>query len=209
MIVVFCARHKQNGDLRIVGFYRNATVFRERKISKLPDQTSNTYFISKDAVLIRESDRHVTIPTGKGGFGRTLWYGLNEEEHSSLREDVLNYVQDPTTLPESNHGVIEYRQRQCHERWECRGNVRRFIHEKGFRCEACHYTISDEDQQTWGSGFELHHLQPWSDLPEGEERSLVADDFAVLCATCHRAIHQSKYVSDVARFRKKVLAKRR
>ncbi|RWA98163.1 HNH endonuclease [Mesorhizobium sp.] len=68
------------------------------------------------------------------------------------------------------------------------------------KCEACDYAISPKDQLIWGTGFELHHLMPWAEMQEGVERELIADDFAVLCATCHRAIHRSDHVSDVRRF---------
>ena len=125
-----------------------------------------------------------------------------------MRDDVLRYVGDTTALPPTQASVIEYRHRRTHERWEGRGATRGLIHQKGFRCEACDYAISPKDQPIWGSGFELHHLIPWAEMQEGGERDLIADDFAVLCATCHRAIHRSDHVSDVAAFRTQVLAKR-
>lgn len=206
--VVFCAPHEQEGGLRIVGFYRNATVLREPEISDLHDRTRITRVISADAVLIPEADRIFTIP-GRydGGFGQaSLWYGLNEGH--ALRDDILRYVENTGELPPSQPSVIEHRRRKTHERWEGRGAIRAFIHVKGFRCEACDYSISIKDRQIWGSGFELHHLMPWAEMQEEVERSLTADDFAVLCATCHRAIHKSVYVSDVPAFRSQVLAKR-
>lgn len=208
VLVVFCAPHEQNRGLRIVGFYRNATVLREPKISNHSDRTPITRVISRDAILIPEPDRCFTIPGQKErGFGQSnLWYGLNGEHH--LRNDVLSYVDDQTILPNDQPSVIEHRRRKLHESWDGRGNSRRFIHEKGFRCESCNYSISKIDQPIWGSGFELHHLLPWAELPEDEERQLEAKDFAVLCATCHRAIHRSEYVSDVAQFRSKILVER-
>tara|TARA_R110002049_G_scaffold137350_2_gene297351 strand:- start:32384 stop:33271 length:888 start_codon:yes stop_codon:yes gene_type:complete len=208
VLVVFCAPHEQEGGLRIVGFYREATVLREPEISELPDRPSIARVIANDAVIISEPDRHFAIPGRKeGGFGQSsLWYGLNEGH--SLREDVLRYVQDQTSLPKDQPSVKEYRRRRLHEKWEGRGNSRHFVFEKGFCCEACQYSISEADWPIWASGFELHHLRPWSELAEGEERQLEVNDFAVLCSTCHRAIHRSKYVSDVSLFRKNVLAKR-
>ncbi|MBU2934497.1 MULTISPECIES: HNH endonuclease [Pacificibacter] len=208
VVVVFCAPHEQNGGLRIVGFYPSATVLRKPEISELPDRTPITRVIADSAVLIPEAERHFAIPGRKeGGFGQSsLWYGLNEE--TPLRSDVLKYVQNQTALPGDQPSVIEYRRKRLHERWEGRANSRHLIHEKGYCCDACNYSISEADQPIWGSGFELHHLLPWADLNEGDERALNASDFAVLCSTCHRAIHRSLYVSDVATFRTKVLAKR-
>ncbi|MEP2784652.1 MAG: HNH endonuclease [Pseudoruegeria sp.] len=208
VLVVFCAPHEQKGGLRIVGFYRNATVLRKPELSDRPNQTKIARVISKDAILIPEAERLFEIPgRQEGGFGQSsLWYGLDDKHQ--LRDEVLSYVQDTTSLPEAQSSVTENRLRKIHERWEGRGQSRRLIYEKGFCCEACGYQISESDWPTWGSGFELHHLQPWADLQEGEERSLSANDFAVLCATCHRAIHRTEYISDVETFCKKVLAKR-
>lgn len=208
VVVVFCAPHETEGGLRIVGFYRNATVLRIPEISNRPDRTRITRIFSDDAILIPENDRAFSIPgRNDGGFGQSnLWYGLNEGH--KLRNDVLKYVQDASNLPTSQSSVIEHRRRKIHESWEGRGASRGFIHEKGFRCEACGYAISERDQLVWGSGFELHHLLPWAEMQLEEERELIAEDFAVLCSTCHRAIHRSDYLSDVLAFSTEVLAKR-
>lgn len=206
--VVFCAPHELQGGLRVVGFYRNATVLREPAVSNLPNRTKVTRVFSNDAVLIPVEDRVFTIPgRHDGGMGQSsLWYGMNEGH--PLQEDLLRYLADTQALPASQASVIEHRRRKIHEQWEGRGASRAFIQQKGFCCEACGYTIAQEDQKIWGSGFDLHHLLPWSDMMEDTERELTVDDFAVLCATCHRAIHRSDYVSDVPQFRLKILEKR-
>lgn len=208
IIVIFCAPNEQERGLRIVGFYRNATVLKEPEISKLPDRTRVTRVLSIDAILIPEAERVFTIPgRHDDGFGQSsLWYGLNQNH--PLRDDVLRYVTDTTALPSKQPSVVEYRRRKLHERWEGRGAVRGFIHQKGFKCEACGYAIALSGQQIWGSGFELHHLTPWATMSGGEEQELNADDFAVLCATCHRAIHRTDQVSSIEQFKIQVLAKR-
>ena len=50
-----------------------------------------------------------------------------------------------------------------------------------------------------GNITQLHHLTPFSELEEGETREVRSEDFAVLCASCHRAIHRTDYVNDVQR----------
>jgi 5-methylcytosine-specific restriction protein A len=54
-----------------------------------------------------------------------------------------------------------------------------------------------------GKGFiEAHHLKPISKLEEGVAVTYdVAEDFAVLCANCHRMIHKSDDPSDLNKFR--------
>ena len=98
--------------------------------------------------------------------------------------------------------VVESRKRQVSERLGRRGANRQFIKEKGYRCEACGWTVGEDDVQVWGSSFELHHLTPFSQLEEGETREVRSEDFAVLCASCHRAIHRTDYVNDVHGFAK-------
>ncbi len=209
--VIFCAPNELKGGLRVVGFYRDATVLREPNIEHDQDGDETVVrIISQDAVLIPEDDRVFSLPGRKeGGLGQSsLWYGLNEQKHSQLRKHIESYISNRTDLPPNQPSVIEYRRRKIHEGWEGRGQNRGFIHEKGFRCEACSYEIDKSQQEIWGSGFELHHLRPWAKLGENETRKLVPGDFAVLCAVCHRAIHRTDLVSDVPSFRKVVLANR-
>jgi|GEM_PF-6875503 len=203
-LVLFVAPKKEDDNsLRVVGFYRNATLYRE------PETTDTTPAIRRmettDAVLIPEEDRAFVMPRAKdrlevGGFGRANhWYGLNEP--SGLRDAALAYVANQNDLPNDDETALEYKKRKLHKRMEGRANVRHWIAEKGYCCEACDWSIEEKDVPIWGSGFELHHLLPWSKLEEGMSRILRKKDFAVLCATCHRAIHQTEHVSDVAAFR--------
>ena len=209
VLVIFCAPHEQKGGLRIVGFYRDASVLRKPELSDRPDRTQIARILAQDAELIPEEKRLFEIPgRQEGGFGQSsLWYGITPD--TKLYNDVVSYVRDQASLPSTQQSVVESRLRKEHERWEGRGNARKFIYTKGFCCEACGYKVSRSDWPIWGSGFELHHLRPWSDLREGEELHVDAGDFAVLCATCHRAIHRTDFVSDVESFRAKVLAKRK
>ena len=57
---------------------------------------------------------------------------------------------------------------------------RQFIRIKGYRCEACDWSIAEDEREVWGSSFELHHLVPIHKLQENETRVLGIEDFAVL-----------------------------
>lgn len=209
--VVFCASHQTEGGLRIVGFYRDATVLREPIVAMGDDGFEMvTRVIAREAVLIPEDERVFAVPGSRdGGFGQaSIWYGLNDPKNAELRAEVEAYIGNTDALPERQLSVVEFRQKKLHLAWEGRAGVRRFIYAKGFQCEACDYSISDEDAEIWGSGFELHHLQPWADLQEAESRRITPDDFAVLCAVCHRAIHRTAFVSDVVGFRETITRRR-
>lgn len=72
----------------------------------------------------------------------------------------------------------------------------------GTVCQACDLDFGQRYGEL-GRGFiEAHHLKPISGLEEGVAVDYnVADDFAVLCANCHRMIHRSDDPSDLKKFR--------
>lgn len=68
-------------------------------------------------------------------------------------------------------------------------------------CQACGLDPS-KDYRYKGSldqtPLDVHHLKPLFELHEGETKKYkIPDDFAVLCPTCHRMIHQANNPSDV------------
>ena len=210
--VIFVAKPPNSGSSVVVGWYRNATVYR-KQISR-PDLKGKVgkiiRFRATETTLVGEDDRCFKIPKGKGYMGQAnLWYGLREAKHPTLYKEVSKYIASWTDKAglenklSDGYTAKESKQRDDHYAIERRGNVRRFIYEKGFKCEACDWSIELADQPIWGSSFELHHLTPFSELAEGDSRQVSAESFAVLCASCHRAIHRSNYVSDVRKFREK------
>lgn len=206
--VIFCATNPKKGSLYVVGYYNDATVFRTPLDDKAPNGDRRiTRIRSTSATLIPEADRVLRIPSSPNGVGQSdVWYGVNEPENAPLREELTTYIDHAQVYADvDDDSVEEHRQRKTHEGWEGRASCRHFIHKLGFKCQACGYSVDADDQKIWGSGLELHHLAPWSDMEEGESRTLRPDDFAVLCAICHKAIHQTDDVFDVAAFVEKHL----
>ena len=210
--VVFCATDPHARDLVVVGWYTNATVHRRpiRRPGRDPLRRK-PYFTATEATLIEESERRFWIPKAGeatkhegGGIGPRsfIWYGLNGDGAREIRENLHAYMTLGARTHTPKQVAMESRNRKVSERLERRGANRRFINEKGYRCEACGWAIDESDVQVWGSSFELHHLTPFSELEEGETREVRSEDFAVLCASCHRAIHRTDYVDDVQRFAK-------
>lgn len=73
VLVVFVARHRQRGQV-IVGWYRNATVFREHRKNLQKGLKGYFYNIlasTKDAVLLPDNKRKYPVPHGKNGMGRS------------------------------------------------------------------------------------------------------------------------------------------
>lgn len=208
--VVFCAEDPKSGEFLMTGWYSNATVHRDP--FKRPGEDPlerRVYFEATKATLIGEAERCFRIPRAQdkprspfGGIGqRHIWYGLNDSRAATFSRSLIEYMATPTLVQQTpEEAVVESRKRRISERLERKGTYRHFIRKKGYRCEACEWAIEEDEVDIWGSSFELHHLTPVSDIEEGTERMVGIEDFAVLCASCHRAIHRTEHVSDVKRF---------
>ena len=206
--VVFCATDRKTNDFLVTGWYAAATVYRE-PINRPGDTLGRrVHFTATNAMLIGESDRCFRIPRARerpqspfGGIGqRNIWYGLNDERATGFCKSLNEYMQSMASMQTPEKTVVESRKRRLSERLERWGTQRQFIRIKGYRCEACGWSIEENEQDVWGSSFELHHLTPFSELEEDQSRRVRIQDFAVLCASCHRAIHRTDCVSDIDRF---------
>jgi len=92
-----------DGGTFIVGWYRNATVYRAHQS---PPSGSNRkyrdedfgYYVSAatdDSVLLEATARNFPIPYHqKGGIGQSnVWYANEPEQHRALRLEVLRYIE--------------------------------------------------------------------------------------------------------------------
>ena len=219
ILVLFCAPHPATNDLLVVGWYNNATVYRSWIDRPDSEPVRFVRFKSKEATLVEETQRRFSIPRAKdklniSGIGHApIWYGLNGNKAKNKNKakqfvieihQYISQVQTEENQEPPAQTMLERKRRSKSLALERRGSVRGFIRIKGFRCEACGLGINEDEQQIWSSSFELHHLTPFDKLSLDEIREVSKDDFAVLCATCHRAIHRWGYhggdISDVDQF---------
>ena len=138
--------------------------------------------------------------------------GYKNQGNSTYWKNALNDLRKSTGLkikllhdPSITHDmpITETKAYKYHRKIERRSSARKFIKVLGYQCKACGKKLKSEDSGVWESSFEVHHLQPFADLKVEEKRVQTKDDFAVLCSCCHRAIHRTDDVSDIARFKKK------
>ena len=102
----------------------------------------------------------------------------------------------------------EKRQFSLHRRWEGRARTEKVKKVRGYTCEACGFNFQERYGELGLEYIEAHHLIPYSELKNGEKRTLdIAKDFVVLCANCHRMIHRMELPSDLTALRKLVLSK--
>lgn len=72
---------------------------------------------------------------------------------------------------------------------------------RGLTCEVCDVNFKKRYGAIGEGYIEAHHLRPLASLNEAKVAMNPETDFAVLCANCHRMVHRSGLVDDIARFR--------
>ena len=72
---------------------------------------------------------------------------------------------------------------------------------RGLACEICGVNFKKRYGPIGEGYIEAHHLKPLASLNGAKVAMNPESDFAVLCANCHRMVHRSGLVDDIARFR--------
>jgi hypothetical protein len=100
VLTVFVATHPTLGGQRVVGWFRDATVYRNAQLSNAKARNRFSYFIKAregDAVLVPEPRREFLIPFGKGAFGQSnVCYAFDTDGRRKTGaqwvDDALEYV---------------------------------------------------------------------------------------------------------------------
>ncbi len=93
VLVVFMARDPAVNELKVVGWYSNATVSRSFKFNGHPKIKTSLRAQASDSHVLLVTQRNLVIPTARkepGGVGESpVWYG---EKHPNLIQRVRNLV---------------------------------------------------------------------------------------------------------------------
>jgi 5-methylcytosine-specific restriction protein A len=204
VLVVWLAKRPQGGT-EIVGWYRNATVYRDWQE---PPQGSNRVFNGEafgyhvsategDATLLPPEKRTFVIPPrGPGIIGQAnVWYA-DDPATASIRQQVLRYVQGyglpvyPDELDESRtysegakrQVIINAYERDSRARAAC-------IKFYGTKCVVCGFDFG-EFYGELGEGFiHVHHLRDLATVGEGYKVDPIKD-LRPVCPNCHAMLHQ-------------------
>ena len=99
--VVFISRHPNTNKMLIIGWYDNATIYRERQYID-----GNTYMMhcsETDAHLISTNERTFEIPTGKNAIGQSnFFYIQSNVEQRDLEYKIVQYLDSLLENKESN-----------------------------------------------------------------------------------------------------------
>ncbi|MBN3791803.1 HNH endonuclease [Burkholderia sp. Ac-20353] len=214
------------GGTAVVGWYTNATVYRNQQLFSPRSKKHETNNIgvyrivadAEDAVLLPIDDRYdLMIPRGKGGIGQSpIWYADKPESRGTV-EMVAAYINDrslPLTDVDDQQSALEGDKRLVtHLRRERRRHIvekkkREVIQATGrLCCEACGFDFK-EFYGPLGSRFcEVHHRVPLHKA-EGLVETIL-DDLAIMCSNCHRIIHRSNPMLSVEGLARYIKQRRR
>lgn len=210
----------ESGGTVVIGWYKDATVYREEQTLTNPNQLQKKNKISiyrivaptKQAVLLPVEQRELIIPRAvKGGIGQSnVWYA-DKEESKALLESVVALIENGSSphLPDVDElSVSEGSPRLLtHLRRERSPAIVKAKKEAVMRanngtlcCEACGFDFKAVYGDI-GNGFcEVHHRIPLSQADGPIKTEL--NDLAIVCSNCHRMIHRTNPMLDVDKLSK-------
>lgn len=111
VLVIFCAKSPTINKTVIVGWYKDATIYRKR--SKYKDRDFNFMTSKENAYLLNEEDRIFVIPRASSnkdriGFGQSNTWYANKDNATEIVNEVVDYVNNfQQTLENRNKLLIE------------------------------------------------------------------------------------------------------
>jgi 5-methylcytosine-specific restriction protein A len=214
VIVIFCALDEPSMKLRVVGWYEDATVYKMQQRPKKGSirQSWKYYFraSSHDAHLIPATSRDLEVPskqkrTDKGFIGqRSVFYPSGNANYERFLQGFDLLMQDIHVAPDQTPDSEEYQegQRTWHEISHSARNpklVQAAKRRHGTVCQACGFDFAVRYGKLGEGYIEVHHKWQMADI--GRRVSTVKD-VDVLCANCHRMVHQTKVPLTLAELRK-------
>lgn len=220
-VTVIWTAGPDSGGTAVVGWYRNATVFREAQKIGRPTalQKSNgldTYRVvasAADATLLPSDSRSFMIPRAvKGGIGQSnVWYADSPDSEAIvsrvLRLVESNGVGDP--LPDVDKDAFGFEGNPrlvAHIRRERTASIvqkkkKEVLGKTGaLRCEACCFDFA-KTYGEYGKEFcEVHHLVPLHKSDGVTKTEL--NDLAIVCSNCHRIIHRTNPMPTIQELKK-------
>lgn len=216
-VTVIWTAGPDSGGTAVVGWYKNATVFRESQSIKRPTdlQKSNgldTFRIvalASDATLLPLDKRSLMIPRAvKGGIGQSnVWYA-DSPESEPIVAGILRLVEsggEADPLPdvdkeaygfEGNPRLMAHMRRERNATIVQKKKGEVFGKTGALTCEACGFDFAKTYGEHGREFCEVHHLvalHKSDGLIKTELR-----DLAIVCSNCHRIIHRMNPMPSIA-----------
>lgn len=126
---------------------------------------------------------------------------LNKRIENELNEiDPENFPEDIIKQRAEDLEILEQKKLAHHLLFEGRisyVNKQKIKSVLGYKCMACGMELKDKYGELGKGYIELHHIVPYSDMYQNDERVLKISDFYVLCPNCHSMIHKLDDVADL------------
>lgn len=210
----------ESGGTAVVGWYKDATVYREAQTIAKPSAIQKKNGVSTfrikapadKAVLLPVEQRELMIPRAvKGGIGQSNVWFADKEESQEIVNRVLALINEGAipALPDvdQSQSILEGNPRLvAHLRRERNSAIIKAKKDAILRatgklcCEACGFDFK-ETYGEFGDGFcEVHHLQPLSKADGLVKTEL--GDLAIVCSNCHRIIHRTDPMLSISSLEK-------
>jgi len=195
--VVFCAFSNIKRKTVIVGWYKNATVYRGRKL--FDDRQYNILAKVSDTTLILEDDRNFLVPRASidrlgYGFGQSnIWYA-SEPQAGDYVNSVFEYIDNNTTevffeneqnYIENGEGKIVHVKKYERNAAAKSACIRHF----GSKCVICGFESSNVYGNEFSDVIEVHHIVPIHQIG-AEYRVDPIKDLIPVCPNCHAILHK-------------------
>lgn len=222
-VTVIWTAGPDSGGTAVVGWYKNATVYRElQRISK-PSKTHKKngiefYRISasaSDVKLLPTRDRDLMIPRAvKGGIGQSnIWYA-DKPESAELVDKVFRLIKNgstPDRLPdvdeesfgtEGNPRLVSNIRRERSSALVKQKKAKVLAETGALCCEVCDFNFEKFYGKHGEKFCEIHHLTPLHKSDRNTETKL--SDLAVVCSNCHRIIHRMDPMPSISELKRLV-----
>jgi len=207
--VIWTATSPTEKGRRVVGWFRNAKVYRNRQKFKKPPTLQHRrdgitdYRIKakiSDAELLAPQDRDLVMPKGKGWMGEKAWWYADSDHSdvSSFLEVVQDLIEGNPALqipaeeiqpPSSFEGtkksiIVNVYERDPSARRVC-------INHWGAKCTVCGFNFELAYGEI-GKGFiHVHHLVPLASIGKRYKIDPIKE-LRPICPNCHSMIHRER-----------------
>lgn len=221
-VTVVWTASPEEGGTAVVGWYKDATIFREaQKIAK-PSAIQKKNGVStfrikapaEKAVLLPIEHRKPMIRRAvKGGIGQSNVWFADKKESQEIVSRVISLINEEAVpvLPvvnktEGNPRLVKHLRRERNSAI-VKAKKDTILRATGkLCCEACGFDFKEVYGKN-GDGFcEVHHLQPLSKADGVVKTEL--GDLAIVCSNCHRIIHRTDPMLSISSLAKHLQCKR-
>lgn len=204
--VVFCTKSNIPGKAVIVGWYQNATVYRNQKALERNGKKYYYFFTAKqsDSLLLESGERTFFVPrsskkrNNEFGFGQSnVWFAQeNQAGIAAFRKKVLDYIEkqrkdlfyDEQDLfaEDGTPRKISITARRRSERARAE-----YLQQFGHSCQICGFSTKEKYGSEFEDVIEVHHIVPISDR-DAIYQIDINQDLIGVCPNCHRILHKKR-----------------